>query len=128
MTDDNKETDCILTDIDSNDYIFTGIDTGITTLDCSTDCSTITFSSTDTITFTDTITCTDNIIWSDVNYIDPYVTLEKHRLEKEEDEELRNRYPSLQEAYDNYQLIKKLVEDNEIDKSFEKRYEDFKVK
>lgn len=63
---------------------------------------------------------TDNI-----NFTDPYEKLEKYESEEEEDVRLRKEYPVLQEAYDEYLLIKKLVEDTPFDKTFEHRYAGF---
>ena len=74
---------------------------------------------------TDWITVSNSDIFE---FNDPYSELEELKLEKEKEEEMRKEYPSLQEAYDNYQLVKKLVEDTEFDKSFEKRYEGFSKK
>ena len=68
------------------------------------------------------------VLDSEFNAPDPYEKLEEYDLEKEKDENLRDRYPALREAYEEYQLIKKLVEDNDLDNNFEKRYEDFKIK
>ena len=68
------------------------------------------------------------ITMGDVSYTDPYAELEGLIQEKEEDEKLRSKHAVLQEAYEHYQLIKKLVEDNEIDKTFEYRYRGFKNK
>jgi len=51
----------------------------------------------------------------DNNDPDPFVEMEKFELEKEKDQDLRNRYPVLQEAYDDYLLIKKIVEDAPLD-------------
>lgn len=42
------------------------------------------------------------------------------------DENLRKEYPALQEAWEQYQLVKKLVEDQECDKYFEEKYKGFK--
>jgi len=56
---------------------------------------------------------------------DPYQELEDITLERERDEQLRDEYPVLQEAHENYELIKKLLEDHNIDKTFDTRYRDF---
>ena len=52
---------------------------------------------------------------------------ELHKMKEEqlEEERLRSKHEALQEAYDNYQLIKKLLEDTESDKYVENRYKDF---
>lgn len=68
------------------------------------------------------------VLGGELNTNDPYAQLEEYELKKERDEHLRNKHPALREAYEEYQLIKKLVEDNELDDNFEKRYEDFKLK
>lgn len=60
-----------------------------------------------------------------IDYNDPYEKLEKYESEEEEDERLRKEYPVLQEAYDEYLLIRKLVEDTPFDKTFEHRYAGF---
>lgn len=59
--------------------------------------------------------------------IDPYNELEELRKEQEHDEDLRSKHEALQDAYEEYQLIKKLVEDVESDKYVEDRYKVFKV-
>lgn len=69
-----------------------------------------------------------NTVVSTIDFEDPYAELEEFREEQEKDEALRKENPSLQEIYDNYQLVKKLVEDTEFDKTFEKRYEGFSKK
>lgn len=75
---------------------------------------------------------TDNIIsfgednWSTTIFNDPYFELEKLCQEQEDDEKLRKEYPCLQEAYDNYLLIKKLLQDEECDKYFEDKMRVFK--
>lgn len=46
--------------------------------------------------------------------------------EQLKEENLRTKHKALRDAYDHYQLIKKLVEDTESDKYFEDRYKDFK--
>jgi len=73
-------------------------------------------------------TITTSTVTSTIDFEDPYAELEEFREEKEKDEVMRDEYPSLKEAYDNYQLVKKLVEDSEFDKTFEKRYEGFSKK
>ena len=79
----------------------------------------VTSTSTDTITFTgDT--------WTSITRNDPYYELEEIRKEQEDDEKLREEYPCLQEAYDNYLLIRKLLQDEECDKYFEDRMRVFK--
>ena len=65
-----------------------------------------------------------DIVYS-VSHDDTYEKLEKYESEEAEDEQLRKRYPVLQEAYDEYLLIKKLVEDTPFDKTFEYRYAGF---
>lgn len=42
--------------------------------------------------------------------------------EKNLEEEIRNNNPVVKEAYEQYQLLLKMCRDEEIDKSFEKRY------
>lgn len=71
---------------------------------------------------------TNTVTTSTIDFGDPYSELEELRAEKEKNETLRKEHPSLQEAYDNYQLVKKLVEDTEFDKTFERRYEGFAKK
>ena len=50
-----------------------------------------------------------------------------NELEEEQlkEEKMRAKHETLQEAYEHYQLIKKLVEDTESDKYIENRYKDF---
>lgn len=56
---------------------------------------------------------------TDVIYTNPYQELEEA---KQQEEELRKENSCLQDAWDEYQLILKLLEDNECDKYVEKRY------
>lgn len=86
------------------------------------------FGNSDWSTITTNVVTTTNTITSTLEFDDPFKELEEFREEKEKEEEMRKEYPSLQEAYDNYQLVKKLVEDCEFDKTFEKRYEGFSKK
>ena len=106
MTDKNKDLDV------TSSYTFDSSWITTCTIDCSNTASAFVF--------------TDNAITT--VFEDPYTKLEEYELERENDEALRNKHPVLQEVYDDYQLIRKLFENNEIDKSFEKRYEDFEVK
>jgi len=57
---------------------------------------------------------------------DPYLELEQLRTDQEEDERLREENPSLQEAYEQYELIKKLVQDEECDKYFHDKMKVFR--
>ena len=50
----------------------------------------------------------------------------KFQQEKEEGEKLREEYPVLQEAWDHYLLIKKLLQDEEADKYHDDKYRGFK--
>ena len=59
---------------------------------------------------------------SDVFTYTPYAELEETRQQQEKEEELRKENSCLQEAWDEYQLILKLLEENECDKFVEKRY------
>lgn len=86
-----------------------------------------------TLTTTDcsttSIPCTT--LWSGSSmgtftYNDPYAELEEFKQEKEDEEKLRKENPSLQEAYEQYQLIKKLVQDEECDKYFDDKMKVFK--
>ena len=43
-----------------------------------------------------------------------------------EEENLREKYPVLKELWDEYQLAKQLIQDEECDKYFDKKYEGFK--
>jgi len=63
--------------------------------------------------------------WGDTLH-DPFAELENIKVQQEKEEEMRHQNPVLKEAYEQYQLILKLVEDEEIDKSAEKRYEQYK--
>lgn len=68
----------------------------------------------------------DGTTWGTAIFSDPYTELEELRQEQEDDEKLREEYSCLQEAYDQYLLIKKLLQDEECDKYFEDRMRVFK--
>lgn len=70
-----------------------------------------------------TFSCTDNTY---ISTTDPFVELEKFQNDLEEDERLRKENPSLQETYEQYQLIKKLVQEEECDKYFHDKMKIFK--
>lgn len=53
---------------------------------------------------------------------DPYSEIEDVKQQQEKEEELRKENSCLQEAWNEYQLILKLLEENECDKFVEKRY------
>ncbi len=55
-------------------------------------------------------------------YNDPYQEFEKTKQQQEKEEELREENSCLQEAWNEYQLILKLLEENECDKFLEERY------
>lgn len=101
--------------------------------------------SSDLITFTNITTSVDTsciftTIDSSVNYTidsnsyifldnsgtfswsDPYSEIEDVKQQQEKEEELRKENSCLQEAWNEYQLILKLLEENECDKFVEKRY------
>ncbi len=68
---------------------------------------------------------TDNIFIGSsgtVIYTDPYQELEEAKQQQEKEEELRKENVCLQKAWDEYQLILKLLEENECDKFLEERY------
>lgn len=78
-----------------------------------------------TSTFNYTLDTTSNYIFTDSTfstYNDPYRELEESKQQQEKEEELRKENSCLQEAWNEYQLILKLLEDNECDKYVEKRY------
>jgi len=54
--------------------------------------------------------------------IDPYLEAEEIKQQQEKEEELREENPCLQKAWNEYQLILKLLEENECDKFLEKKY------
>lgn len=56
------------------------------------------------------------------SYSDPYSEIEEIKQQQEKEEELRKENSCLQNAWDEYQLILKLLEENECDKFVEKRY------
>ena len=56
------------------------------------------------------------------SYDDPYSEIEEIKQQQEKEEELRKENSCLQTAWDEYQLILKLLEENECDKFVEKRY------
>ncbi len=96
-----------------------------------TDCSlTTTDCSTSTVSYT-TYNTNDLFLISDGSsnliYNDPYAELEEFKQEQEAEEKLREENPSLQEAYEEYQLIKKLVQDEECDKFFDDKMRTFKI-
>jgi len=100
----------------------------IATSTTSTASNTIDLSSTSSINYISS-SCSSPSLKSSFYYTpDPYAELEEMRLKEEEDEELRKKYPALQEAYDQYQLIKKMVKDEECDKYFNNRMKIFKNK
>ncbi len=70
------------------------------------------------ITLYTTGTGTGTFTFTNTQVDDPYFELEQFRTEQEENEKLREENPSLQDAYDQYQLIKKLVQEEECDKYF----------
>lgn len=59
---------------------------------------------------------------------DPYSELLELQTQIEQEEELREECPALKEAWEQYQLIKKLVENKECDKYTETRLNTFKKK
>lgn len=69
---------------------------------------------------------TSNYIFTDgttfSTYNAPYQELEEVKQQQEKEEELRKENSCLQEAWDEYQLILKLLEENECDKFVEERY------
>lgn len=101
----------------------------ITTLTSITTDNTIVGSGVFTITdstFNYTLDTTSNYIFTDGStfstYNDPYQELEETKQQQEKEEELRKENSCLQEAWNEYQLILKLLEDNECDKFVEERY------
>ncbi len=64
----------------------------------------------------------DWIFIDNSSFSSPYQELEEAKLQQEKEEELRKENSCLQEAWNEYQLILKLLEDNECDKFVEKRY------
>lgn len=64
----------------------------------------------------------DNNSTAFTSYNDPYRELEESKQQQEKEEELRKENSCLQEAWNEYQLILKLLEENECDKFVEKRY------
>jgi len=81
-----------------------------------------------TVTINGTIYSDGTTSGFDVKFSDLHEQLKIFEQEKEEDENLRENHPVLQEAYEHYQLIKKLVENNKSDKTFEHRYKGFSEK
>ena len=96
---------------DSTEWVTNTITTSSTTVDYS-------FDSSANFSFTDSIYVTS---------ADPFAELEKFQNDLEEDERLRNENPSLQDAHEQYQLIKKLVQDEECDKFFDDKMRTFRV-
>ena len=96
---------------DSTEWVTNTITTSSTTVDYS-------FDSSANFSFTDSTYVTTT---------DPFAELEKFQNDLEEDERLRNENPSLQDAHEQYQLIKKLVQDEECDKFFDDKMRTFRV-
>lgn len=101
----------------------------ITFTDCTvTDSSTFTITVPDascvnyTVDISDWVFINDSSFSTSVIYTDPYQELEETKQQQEKEEELREENPCLQEAWSEYQLILKLLEENECDKFLEKRY------
>lgn len=101
----------------------------ITFIDCSTtDSSTCLITSSASINYsinTNYNINTNDWVFTDGTggvYIDPYQELEETKQQQEKEEELRKENSCLQEAWNEYQLILKLLEENECDKFVEKRY------
>ncbi len=92
----------------------------LTTIDCST--SSISYTAYNT---NDLFIISDGS--SNLIYGDPYAEIEQFKQEQEAEEKLREENPSLQEAYEEYQLIKKLVQDEECDKYFDDKMRTFKI-
>ena len=110
--------DCVLVNDGVDSSMLVTVDTS-NSVNYTLDSSDITLYTTGTAT--STFTFTNN---TQVN--DPYFELEEFRSEQEEDEKLREENPSLQDAYDQYQLIKKLVQEEECDKYFHDKMKVFK--
>ena len=106
--------DCVLVNngVDSSGWITVNSNSLKYTLDA----SDITLYTTGTTTST----------FTNIQVDDPYFELEQFRSEQEEDEKLREENPSLQDAHDQYQLIKKLVQEEECDKYFHDKMKVFK--
>lgn len=64
----------------------------------------------------------DSSFSSSIIYTSPYHELEEAKQQQEKEEELRKENSCLQEVWNEYQLILKLLEENECDKFVEKRY------
>lgn len=99
----------------------------ITFIDYSvTDTSTCSITSNTSVNYsintTDCVFINDSSISTSIIYTDPYRELEETKQQQEKEEELREENSCLQEAWNEYQLILKLLEENECDKFVEKRY------
>jgi len=57
-----------------------------------------------------------------LTYDAAYLEYEQKLQKLKDEEELRNRYDVIREAYEEYQFLLKLHEDQECDKNFKKRY------
>ncbi len=91
-----------------------------------TDCVTYIGDSTGSFTYTDNSFGNFQFDSSNILVNDPYLELEQLRTDQEEDKRLREENPSLQEVYEQYQLIKKLVQDEECDKYFHDKMKVFR--
>ena len=63
----------------------------------------------------------DYIITSGNTFFTPSWTFTEAYLQLEKDKELRSKHPILQEMYEEYEMVKKILQDEKIDKSFDKR-------
>lgn len=108
MEDEKEKQDdfyITISDMPSHSHIFTTSSTSIDyTIDATSNCI---------VTYSGNTFFTHN---------DPYQELEETKQQQEKEEELREENLCLQEAWDEYQLILKLLEENECDKFVEKRY------
>ncbi len=98
-------TDCIITD--SSTSIITVLDTSCVNY---------------TVNTNDWVFIDDDSFSTSIIYTDPYQELEETKQQQEKEEELREENSCLQEAWSEYQLILKLLEENECDKFLEERY------
>ena len=84
-------------------------------------------------TYTTNVTSSATFNTSGALYVDNYQgttvwvdELGDIKEEQRQDKKLREENPSLQEAWDEYQLIKRLVQEEESDKYMEDKYKGFK--
>lgn len=121
----NKKEEPIITFGDVADTVYSdneNLTTGYISYDYTTTNLTYTSATTSSIGFDTNNLCLTNgdgdLVWTD--------ELGDIKEEQIQDKKLREENPALQEAWDEYQLIKRLVQEEESDKYIEDKYKGFK--